>query len=366
MDSQTFRVLHIDTEFGWRGGQQQVAYLVAGMRRLGYEAAVVYQPNSDLERYCRDRAWPCHPVRTHGEMDCIAGYRVARLCREEKFDIIHLHASHALALGIWAKLLKAPGKMVTTRRVDFHIKKNRLSRFKYDNPYLSRIACVSDQIRRVLLSDGIPGHLLQTIHSGVDVHRFDAVSQPGDFREQLGVPADHILVGTMAAMAAHKDYPNLLRAADIVCKRVEKISFCAVGNGPEEATIHKLAAELGLGDRFIFAGFRSDVGNFLKSYDIFVHASYLEGLGTSILDAQGVGLAVIATRTGGIPEIVAHERSGILVPPRNSQALADAICNLAADADMRRDLGAAARHSAVNFSIEKTVKKNIKMYKELL
>ncbi|MBW2635688.1 MAG: glycosyltransferase family 4 protein, partial [Deltaproteobacteria bacterium] len=89
-------------------------------------------------------------------------------------------------------------------------------------------------------------------------------------------------------------------------------------------------------------------------------------LGTSILDAQGVGLAVIATRTGGIPEIVAHERSGILVPPRNSQALADAICNLAADADMRRDLGAAARHSAVNFSIEKTVKKNIKMYKELL
>ena len=83
MDSQTFRVLHIDTEFGWRGGQQQVAYLVAGMRRLGYEAAVVCQPNSDLERYCRDRAWPWYPVRTHGEMDCIAGYRVARLCREE-------------------------------------------------------------------------------------------------------------------------------------------------------------------------------------------------------------------------------------------------------------------------------------------
>ncbi|MEN8246653.1 MAG: glycosyltransferase, partial [Thermodesulfobacteriota bacterium] len=167
MAPQTFRVLHIDTEFGWRGGQQQVAYLVEGLLQKGYETAVVCQPGSDMETYCRDHAWSCHTVRTHGELDAMAGYRVARFCRKEKFDVIHLHAAHALALGVWAKLFGAPGKMVASRRVDFQIKKNRLSRFKYDNLYLDRIVCISDQIRKVLLADGIPARKLQTIHSGV-------------------------------------------------------------------------------------------------------------------------------------------------------------------------------------------------------
>jgi glycosyltransferase involved in cell wall biosynthesis len=365
-NSPPFRILHIDTEFGWRGGQQQVAYLVAGMRRQGYETAVVCQPGSDMERYCRDHAWTCHPVRTHGELDFVAGYRVARLCREKKFDVLHLHAAHALALGVWAKVFRAPGKMVASRRVDFHIKKNWLSRFKYDNPYLDRIVCISDQIRKVLLSDGIPAHKLQTIHSGVDIHRFDGVSPPDDFRAQLGIPDDHILVGTMAAMADHKDYPNLLRAADMVRQRSANITFCAVGSGPEEARIHKLAEDLKLGDCFIFTGFRKDVGHFLKSYDIFVHASYLEGLGTSILDAQSVGLPIIATRTGGIPEIIDNEKTGILVPPRDSRSLADAICELAGDASKRRRLGAAGRGSVEAFSIENTVERNIQMYKALL
>ncbi|MEN8246681.1 MAG: glycosyltransferase, partial [Thermodesulfobacteriota bacterium] len=182
------RVLHIDTEFGWRGGQQQVAYLVEGMLSRGNGAAVVCQPGSDLERYCREKAWPCYPVRTHGELDAVAGYRMARLCRKERFDVLHLHAAHALALGVWAKLFGAPGKMVASRRVDFHIRKNRLSRFKYDNPYLDRIVCISDRIRTVLLADGIPARKLQTIHSGVDVRRFDGVSPPDDFREKLGIP----------------------------------------------------------------------------------------------------------------------------------------------------------------------------------
>ncbi|MEN8243862.1 MAG: glycosyltransferase family 4 protein, partial [Thermodesulfobacteriota bacterium] len=232
--------------------------------------------------------------------------------------------------------------------------------------YLDRIVCISDQIRKVLLADGIPARKLQTIHSGVNVRRFDGVSPPDDFRKKLGIPDDHILVGTMAAMADHKDYPNLLHAAEMVCRRTENISFCAVGRGPEEARIHKLAESLNLGERFIFTGFRKDVGNFLKSYDIFVHASYLEGLGTSILDAQSVGLPVIATRTGGIPEIVDHDTTGILVPPRDSRSLAEAICELADDAPRRRRLGEAARHAVEEFSIEKTVDRNIEMYKDLL
>ena len=126
--SPSLRVLHVDTEFGWRGGQQQVAYLVEGMQRRGYNSVVVCQPGSDLERVCRENAWTCFPMRTHGELDALAGYRMARFCRKESFDVIHLHAAHALALGVWAKLFGAPGRMVASRRVDFHIKKNWVCR----------------------------------------------------------------------------------------------------------------------------------------------------------------------------------------------------------------------------------------------
>ena len=156
------------------------------------------------------------------------------------------------------------------------------------------------------------------------------------------------------------------RFADVVCRRTPNITFCAVGSGPEQEKIHKLAADLQLGNRLIFTGFRKDVGNFLKSYDIFVHASYLEGLGTSILDALSVGLPVIATRTGGIPEIIDHDMNGILVPPRDSQALADAITGLAGDVSRREAFSAAGRRAVEDFSIEKTVERNIIMYKELL
>ena len=108
------------------------------------------------------------------------------------------------------------------------------------------------------------------------------------------------------------------------------------------------------------------MGNFLKSYDIFVHASYLEGLGTSILDAQSVGLAIIATRTGGIPEIIDHAKTGVLVPPRDSRSLADAICELAGDPARREALGMAGRCAVESFSIEKPVARNISMYADLL
>ena len=111
--------------------------------------------------------------------------------RQQNYTILHLHAAHALALGVWAKLFGAQGRMVASRRVDFHIKKNWLSRFKYNNPYLDRIVCISDQIRNVLLADGIPARKLQTIHSGVNIDRFAKVTPPHDFRRQLGLPDDH-------------------------------------------------------------------------------------------------------------------------------------------------------------------------------
>jgi glycosyltransferase involved in cell wall biosynthesis len=366
MPKSKIHVLHIDSEYGWRGGQQQAAYLLEGMHQMGYKVAMVCQPGSELAHYCQDNALDFLPLRMHGEFDLLAGYAIARHCRKEGFTILQAHAAHAHAIALWAKLCYPRLKLVCTRRVDFSIRNSLFSRLKYTNPLVDRIVCISDLIRQVLFGDGVPAKLLTTIHSGVDVNKFDGLTVPEKFRQDLGIPADAFLVGTVAAIVGHKDYPTLLRAARIVLDRREGVTFCAVGDGDLKASMLKLAHELGLGQRFIFTGYRRDVGVFLKNFDLFVLSSQLEGLGTSILDAQAVGLPVVACHSGGIPEIVKNGVSGVLVPARNPQTLAQAILDLAANEKLRRRLSARAKVAVKDFAIDQTVQHYLALYNDLV
>jgi len=366
MGKESIKVLHIDTEKSWRGGQQQVAYLLEAMWSKGYQTALVCQPQSQIQKYCAERKFPHFPIRMFSEVDFIAGMRIGWLCRKNGYKILHLHSGHALAIGLWAKLFYPKLKLIAVRRVDFHINKNWFSRLKYKTRLLNKIICISEAIKKVLIEDGIPLEKMVTIHSGVDIHKFDGVAPDRNLKQRDEIPSDHLIVGTVAAMVGHKDYPNLLQAARIVIDRQDKITFCAVGDGSKKSSILDLARELGLGKRFVFAGFQKDIGQFLKLFDIFVLASHLEGLGTSLLDAKAVGLPVIACDTGGISEAVIHGKDGLLTPPKNEHALAEAILMLANDSELRQKLGANAQETVKRFDIQNTVNKNLLLYEDVL
>jgi len=256
--------------------------------------------------------------------------------------------------------------LVAVRRVDFHIRKNFFSKIKYRNKYVDKIVCISNAIKHVMIEDGIPDKKLTTIHSGVDFDRFKEIVPPDNFRQHEKLPEHHLIVGTVAAIVDHKDYPNLLKAARIVLNEHSGITFCAIGDGAARERIENLSKELKLGDRFLFKGYREDIGQFLKTFDIFVLASKLEGMGTSVLDAQSVGLPVIGCDSGGIPEIIEHEVNGILVPRQNEIALANAILKLALDDELRKSLGEKAMENRTNFGIEHTLQNNLALYRDLL
>jgi len=366
VEKSDIKVLHIDSEKGWRGGQQQAAYLFERMSAMGFTSAMASKPGSAMESYCMDNDLPFYSIPMHGELDFSAGYRIAGICRKHGFNVLHLHSAHALATGLWAKMFFKKLHLIAVRRVDFHIKKNWFSRYKYTTSAIDRIVCISNGIKDVLCFDGIDEERLVVIHSGVDIEKFDKVTVSENFRKTIGIPEGHLVVGTVAALAGHKDYPNLLHAAKIIIEKHDNVTFCAVGDGPDEDAVHALASELGLGDRFIFTGFRKDVGSFLKIFDVFVLASYLEGLGTSILDAQAQRLPVVACRTGGVPEIVFDGENGYLVPPRDSDALARAIADLVEHPEKRRAFGERGYETVQNFSINKTVHKNIELYNQLV
>jgi glycosyltransferase involved in cell wall biosynthesis len=302
----------------------------------------------------------------HGELDIAAGLRIARIARSGNMSILHAHSSHGLALGLWARFFDRRLRLVASRRVDFPIRKHFLSRLKYSVGILDRIICISEAIRAQLLADGVPADKLVVIPSGVDTRRFAGVRPAPHFRRSLGIPGSHLVIGTVAALADHKDYPTLLRAARIVLDKEPDISFVAVGDGPLHKEVTDLARELGLGKRFLFLGFREDVGCLLKVFDIFVLASKTEGLGTSVLDAQALGLPVAACRAGGIPEIVTDRETGLLVPTGDPPALAAALLELAHDPELREALGARAKKAVQAHDVSRTVEAHLELYRSLV
>jgi glycosyltransferase involved in cell wall biosynthesis len=360
-------ILHLDTGKEWRGGQQQAIYLYQKLLASGIESLMICPRKSPMKRYCAENKLPVKTLSVKHSLDVFTAFRISQIARQRRASILHLHTGNAISLGLLTKSFYKTVKLVATRRVDFKTGKNQLSRWKYNTDSLDKIVCISEKIHSIMLESGVPPGKMTVIHSGVDLNKFrDVFVDPVQLKQEIGIPADALLIGTVAAMAGHKDYPNLLNAAAEVVKVRENVFFCAVGDGPLEPEIRQLAKELDLDNRFVFAGFREDVGHFLKSFDIFVLASKHEGLGTSLLDAQALGLSIVACDSGGIPEIIEHEQSGLLVPPRNSKALADGLLRLIDDKALRERLGKNARHSVKAFDINLTVEKYIDLYRELI
>ena len=363
---ESIRILHIDTEPVWKGGQQQAIYLYEYLLANGYVTTFVCRPDSELARYCDRHGLPYQTTGLWNELDLYSAKHIARFARAHGYNILHLHSGHALSIGLLTKLFYRKLVLVGVRRVDFSVDKHFLSRWKYSNRYLDAIVCVSAAIRDVLLRDGIPPEKIEVIHSGVDTEKFRAAIPPESYRSRLGIPEKAILVGTVASLVDHKDYPTLLKAARIVTQQHDNIYFCAAGDGEMEKDLKAMYDGLGLGDRFRFLGFRQDIGELLNTLDIFVLASKMEGLGTSVLDAMAVELPVIGTRAGGIPEMVDDGETGYLVPPQKPEALANRIIDLAENPQLQERFGQAGRQKVRQFSMEKTASRNIELYRRLV
>lgn len=355
--------LHVDTARTWRGGQQQVRLTVAGLRAAGQRAALVADPRGELCRRVAGKP-DLYPLAAAGELDLRAAWRMSRLVRRLRPDIVHAHDAHALALAASGLAFIGGGpRLVASRRVDFHVRRNPLSRWKYRR--VDRFLCASDAIRRMLLDDGAAAGNAVVVHEGVDV---DAIAElPAlDVHRELGLPAGAPIVGNVAALAPHKGQRHLVDAAAQVAAEVPEARFVIVGSGELRDTLDAQIARLGLEGHVILTGFRTDALALLKGFDLFVMSSVTEGLGTSVLDAMAGGRAVVATRAGGIPESVVDGETGLLVPPRDPDALASAILRLLPDPARRRALGQAGRERVrARFSAARMVAETAAVYHDL-
>ena len=185
-------------------------------------------------------------------------------------------------------------------------------------------------------------------------------------RSELKVEPDQILVGTVANYAAQKDYPNLFEAARIVSERDATVKFCAVGQGPLATQIHALHAAMDLQGCLMLLGAQPDAVRIMAGCDIFVLASRFEGLPVALMEALALGLPIVATGVGGVPEAVRDGVEGLLVPPGRPELLADALQQLATDKPSRLRLAAAASQRSARFDIVAAVRELEVMYREAM
>jgi glycosyltransferase involved in cell wall biosynthesis len=358
-----FNTLHLDSERTWRGGEQQVLYLTTGLQRRGHGVTVACQPGSPLAERARAAGLAVVEVRVRGEADFLAVLALRRLLRRGKFDIVHLHTSHAHAVGSAAAALARQGRTIVSRRVDFGIAANFISGFKYRHG-VDRFIAISEAVKQALVQGGVAEQRIAVVHSGIDLARFEAVP-PNRFREEFGVAPDAPVVGNVAHMADHKGQRYLLAAVPKVLAAEPRARFFIVGDGDLRGALEAQAKELDVEHAVTFTGFRTDVPQWLDFFDVFVMSSHLEGLCTSVLDALALRKPVVASRAGGLPEIIRHEANGLLVPPKDPDALADAVVRLLRDRELGRRLGEAGRRTVEEeFSADSMVEGTLRVYEE--
>ena len=358
-------LFQIDAGKEWRGGQRQSFFLAKELKGRGLPFVFVVQPESPLHQKALEAELPVLALKIRSEFDLRAILRLAWAMKRRKCLLAHFHDAHAVAVGSAAASLAKVHYRVITRRVDFPLKRNYFSRRKYKKN-VDAIIAISDRVKRVMIGGGVNRKLIEVIPSGIDFSAFDEVSSRDYLRREFSFAPDDYLVGIVAALADHKGHKYLIQAMKILKEHSARIKLVIVGHGPLQMDLDRQAKESGVEDIVFFLGFRQDVPQILASLDLFVLSSYLEGLGSSILDAMASRLAVVATQTGGIPEIVVDGETGLLVPPRDPEALAQAILRLYNDRELAARFGQRGYELVhQKFSAEAMAKKVVDVYERI-
>ena len=360
------RVLHIDTGTGWRGGQQQVLWLLQGAGARGLKQSLLAPADSPLAARAQEAGVEVTALRL--PIRSRANWRVVReLAR--RCDLVHAHDAHAHTLALAAVRLtgRQSPPLVVSRRVGFPIP--AAGRLKY--AAASRYLAVSDHVRWRLLEAGVPAQKIRVVLDGVrPPESLGGPEARAEFRARQAAPQGAFVIGTLSALAPEKRLPEALQVVTHLPPEIHFwVGVPAAEPDPESAGAALLeeARRRDLGQRFRIIPVPENPGPFLGALDLFLYLSRSEGLGSAILLAMAYGLPVVASAVGGIPEIVRHLATGVLLDGESLGELPEAIVLLKHSPPLRQRLGAAARAFVLEHATEdRMVAQTIALYEELL
>lgn len=358
------KVVHIEAGRHLYGGAAQVIALIDGLARRGVDSVLICRPDSEIA-HTSVRA-DIRPLPMAGELDAGLPWRIAAALRGLEFDLLHAHSRRGADLygGMAARRLRRPA--VVTRRVESSEPAPWL-RFKlrqYD-----AVVAISRTVERLLAEHaGLAAGRLHRVPSGVDTNRFRPDPQARRrLLEQLGLGDDALIVAVAAQLIARKGHAVLFDAWSQVMRHRPSAVLAVFGRGPLEPVLRARAGSLGIGGSVHFLGHQPALDGVLPGVDVLVHPALREGLGLVLLEALATGVAVIASSTGGIVDVIRDGIDGHLVPPGDPHRLAGALVRLIDDPSLRRRLGKAGRRRIIDaFSLEQMAAGNLRVYETVL
>ncbi|MBI5149269.1 MAG: glycosyltransferase family 4 protein [Candidatus Omnitrophica bacterium] len=361
-------VLFLTTHLNTGGITSYLLTLARGMRRRGVGVSIG-SSGGNMENEFRSAGATVVPlaIRTKSELDiriyaCLP--RLKRLVSDYKIDIIHSHTRITQVMGTW--LSRVTGVPYVSTCHGFF--KPRLARRLFPC-WGEAVIAISGPVRDHLRADfGIPDEKISIVHSGVDVELYSPVdTQAGiKWRNKYNLGEGPAL-GMIARFSDVKGQDIAIEAMRTVVQRVPGAKLLLAGEGKMEQKLREMVKSFQLESRVIFCPIVNQTAGLLSALDIFLVPSRQEGLGLSIMEAQAAGLPVVASRVGGIPGLIEHGRTGILVEPENPAALAEAVIVLCRDERRRAELGKAAREFVrKNYSADAMVAATLDFYKSAI
>ena len=357
------RILHVETGRHLYGGAYQVLLLLKGLCALGMENILCAPKDSAIAREAAPYA-AVSPLSFSGELDPRLPMGLWHAVRRWKPDILHVHSRRGA--DWWGGVLAAqtPTPAVVTRRVD-NPEHPFAARLKYG--FYQRVIGISSAIVRILKSEGVGEEKIRCVPSCIEPDRFQAPYDKRDLLRDLGLPEGSRLIGTVAQLIARKGHERLIAVAPAICARHPDVYFCFFGQGPLRDRLQQMAKARKVSRKILFAGFRSDMDKIFPALDLLVHPATLEGLGVCLLEAAAAGVPVVASRAGGIPEVVRHGLNGLLVDPQKPAELQSAVLWMLDHPKEARLMGAHGRNLVrAHFSLQAMVRGNLGVYEEIL
>jgi len=378
------KVLHLITTLPRLSGAADNTRHTANLLNTNrYEVHIAFGPadldTSGLSRHVRaivveSLVRPVAPVS-----DLRALWKLCSLFRQERYDIVHTHNAKAGVLGrVAAKLAGVPVAVHTAHSISFVASSSRLANWAYRvadracAPLSDKIVTVSELNAKTYLEANIgrPDQYV-TIYSGIEIAKYLDRSGRADCRNELGIGRAEVLVAWIGRLNRQKDPVTYVRAAKLLSERFPGMRFVMVGEDPLgeslENEVRQAIDDLDLEPKFRLLGYRRDVHRILAAADLIMHTSLYEGMGRGIVEAMLAGTPLVATAVDGVREaVVSGKRGGLLVPPKNPEALAQAVARLIDDPGLAAQLAAAGRAWArERFDVQDMVTAIDQLYQEL-
>jgi glycosyltransferase involved in cell wall biosynthesis len=352
-------------------GGQEYAVLLHAERLLkrGHRLLLVLEPGSPVHRMAVERRLPVEPMGMQRWRYPLAISRFRHLLRREKPAILHVNSSRDSWIGsLAARLVQPRPKVIRTRHISAPLNSSAATQLLYHRLLDMVIVTGGERTRRDLIErDGMAPDRVAAFPIGLDVEYFSPAMPDRDIRVELGLPHGHLLVGLISYLRDYKGHYYFIEAAAHVLKQREDVTFLIVGEGPEEPVIRAQIARLGLTRQVLLLGFRDDLLDVFRSLDIFAIPT-IEGdtIPQVLMQALAVGLPVVSTTTGSIPDVLRDQDSGFIVPPRNADALAGRIGDLLDDPALRVRMGRRGRATVVeSYSIDRMVDELERVYERV-